>query len=102
MQLKKLPEVSKIYIQKMPQAKIIWTKHSPDLNLIDYSLWGQSLKIVWQVKPKTIQELKAIIEDFFASLGPDLVKKSELNFKKLAILGIKANSGHFDHLMKSD
>ena len=85
----------------MPQAKIIWPMHSPDLNLLDYSLWGQSLKIVWEVKPKTIQELKAMIEEFFASLGPDLVKKSELNIKKLAKLCIKSYSSHFDQLMQS-
>ena len=74
----------------------------PDLNLLEYSLWGQSLKIAWEVKPKTIQELKAMIEEFFASLGPDLVKKSDLNIKKLAKLCIKANSSHFDHLIQSD
>ena len=60
--------------------------HSSDLNLLDYSLWGQSLKIVWQVKPKTIQELKAMMEEFFASLGPDLVKKSEFNNKTCQIV----------------
>ena len=102
MQLTKLPNVSKIHVQKLLQAEIIWPMHSPDLNLLDYSLWGQSLKIVWEVKPKTIQELKAMIEEVFASLGPDLVKKSELNIKKLSKLCIKANGSHFDHLMQSD
>ena len=92
MRLTKLPDVSKIHVQKLPQAKNIWPMHSPDSNLLDYSLWVQSLKIVWQVKPKTIQELKAMIEDFFTSLGPDLDKKSELNMKKLAKLCTKPNS----------
>ena len=64
MQLTKLPDVSKIHIQNLLQAEIIWPMHSPDLNLLDYSLWGQSLKIAWEVKPKTIQELKAMIEEF--------------------------------------
>ena len=43
-----------------------------------------------------------MIEEFFASLGPDLVKKSELNIEKLVKLCIKAKGSHFDHLMQSD
>ena len=90
MKLTKLPDVSKIHLKKLPQVEIIWPMHSPDFKLLDYSLWGQSLKIVWQVKPKTIQELKAMIEEFFASLGSDSVKKlpQENRFSTLPLLGI--------------
>ena len=71
----------------------------PGLNPLDYSLWGQSMEKVWEVNSKTIQELKAVVEKFFARLGPDLFKKSVMNIKNPAKLCIRANCVHFEHLM---
>ena len=84
-------------------AKIVgvpaWPAHSPDLNPLDYSFWGQAMQKVWEVQPTTIEGLKEVVQDFFASMEPDLVKRSVLNIKKRAKLCIKAKGGHFEHQM---
>ena len=53
---------SKIVI--MPE----WPANSPDLNPLDFTFWGQAMAKVWEKKPKTIQELKNVVENFFNSL----------------------------------
>ena len=80
--------------------KNVWPAHSPDLNPLDYTFWGQAMAKVWEIKPKTIPELKAVVEQYFASLTSDFIKKCVLNIKKRANLCISQKGGHFEHLMK--
>ena len=77
-----------------------WPAHSPDLNPLDFTFWGQAMQKVWEVQPSTIEDLKTVVEDYFASLTPDFVNKCVLNIKKRAKLCIKARGGHFEHLLK--
>ena len=73
--------------------------HSPDLNPLDFSFWGQAMTKVWEAKPETIEELKVVVENFFSSLSKDFVKDCCLNIKKRAQLCINQNGGHFEHLL---
>ena len=57
-------------------AKIVWPAHSPDLNPLDFTFWGQAMAKVWEAKPSTIPQLKAVVEAFFESLSRDFVKKN--------------------------
>ena len=82
-------------IDTMPE----WSAHSPDLNPLDYTFWGQAMAKVWEAKPTTKQALKNVIEQFFTSLSPDFVKKCTLNIKKRAQLCVQQKGGHFEHLL---
>ena len=53
-------------------------------NPLDYTFWGQAMAKVWEAKPSTIPELKAVVEAYFASLDADFIKKCVLNIKKRA------------------
>ena len=49
-------------IDGMPE----WSAHSPNLNPLDYTFWGQAMtKEVWEVKSQTKQVLKNAVEQFF-------------------------------------
>ena len=80
-------------------ANVEWPSHSPDLNPLDFSFWGQAMTKVWEAKPETIEELKVVVENFFSSLSKDFVKDCCLNIKKRAQLCINQNGGHFEHLL---
>ena len=82
-------------ILSMPE----WPAHSPDLNPLDYTFWGQAMQKVWEAKPKSIPDLKSVVEDYFSTIDKDLVKKCVLNIKKRAALCVKEKGGHFEHLM---
>ena len=73
--------------------------HSPDLNPLDFTFWGQSMQKVWEVKPSTIPELKTVVEEYFAGLTPDFINKCVGNIRKRAELCIQANGSHFEHLL---
>ena len=76
-----------------------WPAHSPDLNPLDFTFWGQAMQKVWKAKPSTIKQLKKVVEDYFASLDSDFINKCVRNMKKRAHFCIQENGGHFEHLM---
>ena len=76
-----------------------WSAHSPDLNPLDYTFWGQAMAKVWEAKPTSKQELKNVVEQFFSSLSPDFVKKCTLNIRKRAQLCVQQKGGHIEHLL---
>ena len=76
-----------------------WPAHSPDLNPLDYTFWGQAMQKVWELKPSTIKELKATVENFFENLSQDLIKFFVENIKKRTKLCVKQKGGHFEHLL---
>ena len=65
-----------------------WPSRSPDLNPLDYSFWGMAMKEVWDKHPKSIDELKTVVETFFSSLSEDLVRRTVANILKRAELCI--------------
>ena len=76
-----------------------WPAHSPDLNPLDFTFWGQAMQKVWKAKPSTIKQLKKVVADYFAGLDSDFINKCVRNMKKRAHLCIQENGGHFEHLM---
>ena len=76
-----------------------WPAHSPDLNPLDFSFWGQAMAKVWEAKPQNIDALKAVVESFFNELSPDFINKCVANIRKRAQLCIRAKGAHFEHLL---
>ena len=80
-------------------AEIAWPAHSPDLNPLDYSFWGQSMAEVYERQPKTIAELCEIVENFASNMSEDQVRKMVSNVRKRAQKCVEVNGDHFEHLM---
>ena len=76
-----------------------WPAHSPDLNPLDFSFWGQAMAKVWEAKPKNLADLKAVVELFFENLSPDFINKCVRNIRKRAELCVRENGDHFEHFM---
>ena len=80
-------------------ADIAWPAHSPDLNPLDYSFWGQAMAEVYKRQPETIAELCEIVENFASSLSEDQVRKMVSNVRKRAEKCVEVNDDHFEHIM---
>ena len=52
---------------------------------------------VWKNKPKSIEELTFVVEEFFANLDEEKIRKTVANKLKRAQLCIEAKGGHFEH-----
>ena len=79
-----------------------WPPNSPDLNPLDYHVWGvmRERYKTFHLKPKTTDELKNILQLIWNQLPQDSVNKAILSFTKRLQECVKAGGGHFEHALK--
>jgi len=77
-----------------------WPTNSPDLNPLDYHVWGAALKCykTFQPKPNTIDELKKVLQTTWDDLPQNSINKATLSFVKRLRGCVKAWGGHFEHV----
>lgn len=82
--------------------KVSWPPNSPDLNPLDYSIWGAMLEKFHKLnpKPQNLVELKAVLQTIWDDLPLETIRKSVLSFRKRLVACVKAEGGHFEHLLK--
>jgi len=61
-----------------------WLPNSPDLNLLDYHIWGAMLERykTFQPKPNTIDELKKVLQTIWDDLPQNSINNTILSFVK--------------------
>jgi len=82
-------------------SKDRWPPNSPDLNPLDYHVWGAMLDLYqkYQPRPMNISELKVVLQSIWNDLPQDPIDRSILSFTTRLRACIKANGGHFKYLM---
>ena len=83
------------------RSDIPWPPYSPDLNPLDFFVWGYVMQQVRRIKPETIDELKAVVEDVVSSIPEEMIRKSVANLRKRCEACLAADGGHFEHFLKS-
>jgi transposase len=78
-----------------------WPPNSPDLNPLDYFVWSAMLEKYQKMlpKPKTIAELKTVLDEIWSSLPQQSIEKAVLAFRKRLQACIQSDGGHFEHLL---
>jgi inhibitor of nuclear factor kappa-B kinase subunit alpha len=78
-----------------------WPPNSPDLNPLDFHVWGAMLTEYdkLQSKPETITELRAVLQKIWDKLPQDSIGKTVLSFRKRLQACVRANGGHFEHVL---
>jgi hypothetical protein len=76
-----------------------WPPNSPDLNPLDYHVWGAMLEKYHKLQPKpsTIADLKVTLQSIWDDLPQAPINKSVLSFRKRLTACVNANGGHFEH-----
>ena len=77
-----------------------WPAKSPDLNPLDFYFWGAAEAEVFQKKPTTIPELKAIVETYASRIPRDTLLRVADNFMERAKICNQEDGGHFENLLK--
>jgi len=79
-----------------------WPPNLPDLNPLDYHVWGAMLECCksFQPKPENVDELKKVLQLIWDQLLQDSINKSILSFPKRLRVCVKAGDGHFEHMLK--
>jgi inhibitor of nuclear factor kappa-B kinase subunit alpha len=73
-----------------------WPARSPDLNPLDFFLWGYLKSVVYKQLPKTIDQLKANIEQEIEKINKNVLKKTFDNFVFRHQLVLTAEGGHVE------
>lgn len=79
-----------------------WPPNSPHLNPLDYAIWGAMLETYNKLstKPKNIPEMKDALQIIWNDLPLETIQKSVLGLRKRLQACVKADGGHFQHLLK--
>ena len=76
-----------------------WPARSPDLNPLDYGIWGILETKVCEKKPRSEVELKCAIRKAVSELCPNVVRKTVLQFKKRMELCVENAGKQFEYKM---
>ena len=78
-----------------------WPPNSPDLNPLDYHVWGAMLQKYQEYtpKPQNKDELKTVLKNIWDNIPEQSIQKSILTFRKRLQLCIEADGRHIEHLL---
>ena len=71
---------------------------SPDMNPLDFFLWGHTMSHIFRCQPRTLTDMKDMVDDFCRSLDADLIKKVCRSVHSRAKLCLEQEGGHFEHI----
>ena len=76
-----------------------WPPNSPDLNPLDYYVWGAMLELyrTFHPKPKNTDELRKVLLLIWEQLPQDSINRAIMSFTKRLKACVKAGGGHFEH-----
>ena len=76
-----------------------WPPNSPDLNPLDYHVWGAMLERYHRFTPKptNVAELKTVLLAIWNDLLQEFIDKAVLSFRKRLRSCIAVCGGHFEY-----
>ena len=78
------------------KSDFIWPPRSPDLNPLDFFLWGYMKEEIHRARPCSIAEVKQLIQNFMASISEDLLLRVIGQFVSRIRRCIEARGGMFE------
>lgn len=80
-------------------ARVEWPPRSPDLNPLDFFLWGHLKSIIYRYPLETIEQLRQRITEALQSVTPEMLERCYENLIKRARLCIEKNGGLFEQCL---
>lgn len=77
----------------------LWPPNSPDLNPVDYKIWGILQERVYRTNIKDVDELRQRIADEWDKLDQRVVDKAVGQWRKRLRACVAAGGGQFEHKM---
>ena len=75
---------------------IEWPPRSPDMNVMDFFVWGYIKEYVFSRSPATLEEIKRLITSCVLQIPRDMCKRACHSIKKRARLCIEQNGAIFE------
>jgi len=71
--------------------RLLWPPNSPDLNPVDYTVWGVLQERGYREKIRTVEELQQRITEEWECLDQRVIDNAVKQWRK----SVAANGGHF-------
>jgi hypothetical protein len=78
---------------------VLWPPRSPDLNPMDFFLWGYTKNLVYKIIPTSENDLKEKIRNAFRSITPLMLSNVRASFRKRVDTCLQLNGHHFEHVL---
>lgn len=78
---------------------LAWPPRSPDLNMLDFYLWGELQHRVNQIENLSVEEVQEKLEQEMYFIGPETLERVHRNLVKRLRMCIQQDGGLFEHLM---
>ena len=82
------------------RGRIEWLARSPDLTPLDFFLWGHLKSVVYQNRPRNIDELKEAITQEIRNISRETLLQVRRSFSERIEKCLEVNGGHFEHLLQ--
>ena len=77
----------------------LWPPNGPDLNPVDYKIWGILQELVYKTSSKDVDELRHRIAEEWDKLDQRIIDKAVGEWRKRLQACVAAGGGHFEHKM---
>jgi len=77
----------------------LWPLNSPDLNPVDYRIWGLMQKRVYKTAAPDVSQLKQRLIDTWSSLSQDVIDDAIDQWRVRLRACVKAKGRHFEYLL---
>jgi len=77
----------------------LWPPNSPDLNPVDYKIWGLLQQRVYSRKIQNVEELRQRIVEEWERLDQRVIDNSVKQWRRRLRSCVAAKGGHFEHLL---
>lgn len=86
------------WIGRGVNAPIRWPPRSPDLNPLDFFVWGYLKNIVYLNRAQDINELRNKIEEALDTITVDMLGNTHAELRRRLLHCINVGGCHFEHL----
>jgi hypothetical protein len=75
----------------------LWPPNSPDLNPVDYTIWGIMQERVYQKPIADVEQLRRRIAEEWDKIDHDVIVAAIQQWRLRLTLCVRAQGGHFEH-----
>jgi len=69
----------------------------PDLNSVDYSIWGAFQQLVYRRRFRDVAHLEEVLQTCWEQIGQDVIDSATGQFRKRLSLVVATSGGHNEH-----
>jgi len=77
----------------------VWPPNTPDLNPVDYRVWGVLQEHVYRENIWTLDEMRQRITEEWERMDQRIIDNTDKHWHQRLGAYVSANRGHFEHLL---